>query len=379
MTKKMRDLLDKIQKKHAEAKTYMVEGEGRDLTKAEALMNEADDLQKEYDLEERAEKAAKAGVPTGAEGQSGASGEGQKVDAIKALADAARARFKANMNEGSGVDGGYTVPEDVSTKINEYKQERFSLLSLIDQEGVTTLSGQRTYKTRAQHTGFAQVGEGGKIPQSAAPKFERISYNVKKYAGYMPVTNELLDDSDAAIASMLISWLGEEEIATDNAQILAKVQAKEAIALAGIKDIKKAVNVTLAAFAGSVRIVTNSDGLQYLDTLEDGNKRPILSPDPVKPMELYLSVGVRRIPVTVVPNDVLPTADNKIPFIIGDLREYMKKFDRKQLTLMTSTTASVTDFNAFEEDMTLFRAIMRADYVVKDSAAIVRGELTVSA
>ena len=62
MTKRMRELLDQIQKKHAEAKTYMVEGEGRDLTKAEALMNEADDLQKEYDLEERAEKAAKAGV-----------------------------------------------------------------------------------------------------------------------------------------------------------------------------------------------------------------------------------------------------------------------------------------------------------------------------
>ena len=178
----------------------------------------------------------------------------------------------------------------------------------------------------------------------------------------------------------MTEWLAEEGVATENAQILAKINEKDATALAGIKDIKKAVNVTLAAFAGSVRIVTNSDGLQYLDTLEDGNKRPLLSPDPVKPMEMYLSVGVRRIPVTVVPNEVMPSGEgNKIPFIIGDLREYMKQFDRKQLTLMTSNVAAVTDFNAFEEDMTLIRAIMRADWVVNDDAAIVRGELAVTA
>lgn len=378
MTKRMRDIQTEIKALQDQVKGYMVEGEGRDLDKATECLDKIDELQKEFVTEERAEKAAKAGVPSGAEGQPGASGEGQKVDAIKAFADAARSRFKATSNETTGADGGYTVPEDISTKINEYRQEHFSLSTLIDHESVTTMSGKRTYKTRAQHTGFEVVGEGGKIKQTGAPQFERIDYNIKKYGGYMPVTNELLADSDAAISTLLIQWLGDEANATDNAQILAKVNAKEATAITGIKDIKKAINVTLAAFAGSVRIVTNSDGLQYLDTLEDSNKRPILSPDPVKPMEMYLSVGVRRIPVTVVPNDVLATTDNKIPFIMGDLREYVKKFDRQQLTIRVSDTAAVTGFNAFEEDMTLLRGIMRADYVVKDSAAIVRGELTVA-
>ena len=375
MNKKMRELQAQIEQKSAEVKTFM-DGETKDLVKAEAILDEIDALQKELDLEARVANTAKAGVPTEAQGVAPEAPE--SVDAIKAFADAARGRFKAATNETVGAEGGYTVPEDISTKINEYKQERFSLLSLIDVESVSTKSGQRTYKTRSQHTGFAQVGEGGKIGQTSGPAFERISYEIKKYAGYMPVTNELLEDSDAAIASMLIGWLGEESIATDNAQILAKVKEKEATALTGIKDIKKAINVTLAAFAGSVRIVTNSDGLQYLDTLEDSNKRPLLSPDPVKPMEMYLSVGVRRIPVVVVPNDVLTTDGGKIPFIIGDLREYVKKFDRKQLSIVNSTTAAVTGFNAFEEDMTLFRGIMRADYVTKDTAAIVRGELTVA-
>lgn len=374
MTKRMRELQALILQKSKEAQA-LTEGENvtaENITKAAGLMDEVDTLQKEFETLERVEKSKKAGVPTDTDEKKK---EDKQVDAVKAFADAVRARFK-DLNEGTAADGGYTVPADISTMVNTLREEHFSLASLIDHETVSTNAGRRTYKQRAQHTGFAQVGEGAKIGKTGAPKFSIIEYAIKKYAGYMPVTNELLEDSDAAITSMMTEWLAQDSVATENAQILAKVNEKAATPLTGIKDIKKAINVTLAAFAGSVRIVTNSDGLQYLDTLEDGNKRPLLSPDPVKPMDLYLSVGVRRIPVTVVPNEVLPTTESKIPFIMGDLKEYMKQFDRKGLTLMTSNIAAVEGFNAFEQDMTLIRAIMRADWVVKDEAAIVRGELT---
>lgn len=369
MNKRMRELQNMILAKSQEAKGY-TEGETKDIEKASAILDEVDKLQKEFETLERAEKAAKAGVPSEPEKPA------EKVDAFKALATAARNGFKANMNEATPADGGYTVPEDIRTAINRYKEEKFSLRSLIDYEHVTTNKGRRTYKTRAQHTGLVKVGEGGKIPQTAAPQFEVMTYEIEKYAGYLPVTNELLEDSDAAIANLVVEWLGEEEIATENAQILAKINEKEAVAFSSIDDIKKAVNVDLAAFAGSICIVTNSDGLQYLDTLKDANKRYLLAPDPTDHMNMYLSVGARRIPVVVVPNAVLATEAGKLPFIVGDLREYMKMFDRKQLSITMSNTAAVTGFNAFEQDMTLWRAIMRADWEVKDALSIVRGELT---
>lgn len=369
MNKKMRELQARIATLLAEAKSYQ-DGETKDLDKANALLDEVDALQKEFDTEARIMAANKANVPTDPVPAT--------VDSTKALADAARRHFKS-MNEGTGADGGYTVPEDILTRVHAHREERFSLATLIDRETVTTATGRRTYKTRAQHTGFTEIGEGAKISKTAKPQFEVINYNVKKYAGYLPVTNELLADSDAAISDTIIEWLGEESVATENAQILAKINTVAATALAGIKDIKKAVNVTLAAFAGSVRIITNSDGLQYLDTLEDGNKRPLLSPDPAQPMEMRLSVGARSIPVVVVPNDVMPSDGTKVPFIIGDLYEFLKEFDRQQLTITVSDVAVAGDFNAYEQDMTLFRGIMRADFVVKDNKAIVRGELTVTA
>lgn len=372
MNKRMRELQALITSKTAEAKSFM-DGENKDIVKANSILDEVDTLQKEFDTEERILKASKAGVPA-----EEPKAEEPKADSIKAFADAARAGFKA-MTEGSAADGGYTVPEDISTKINKFKENHFSLRSYIDHETVSTNAGKRTYQTRAQQTGFTQVGEGGKITATATPKFSRIEYSIKKYAGYLPVTNELLADSDAAIANTIMEWLAGEGVATENAQILAKVNTVEATALAGIKDIKKAINVTLSAFKGSVVIYTNDDGIQYLDELEDKNGRPLLSPDPTKPMELRLSVGPRSIPVVQIPNEVLATADTKVPFIIGDLKEFMKEFDRAQLSVVQSTVAAIGDFNAFEEDMTLFRGIMRADFVVKDAKALVRGEITVTA
>ena len=373
MNKRMRELQAQITAKTAEAKSFM-DGENKDIVKANSLLDEVDALQKEFDTEERILKASKAGVP--AEPQAPAAEPA--VDSIKAFADAARNGFKG-MNEGTPADGGYTVPVDISTHINKFKENHFSLRGYIDHETVSTNAGSRTYQTRAQQTGFTQVGEGGKIGQGAAPKFSRIDYSIKKYAGYLPVTNELLADSDAAIANVIMQWLAGESVATENAQILAKVNAVEATAFTGIKDIKKAVNVTLSAFKGAITIYTNDDGVQYLDTLEDKNGRPLLSPDPAKPMELKLCIGARSIPVVQIPNEVLPTGDgNKVPVIVADLKEFMKEFDRQQLSVVQSTVASVADFNAFEEDMTLFRGIMRADFVVKDAKAIVRGEITVA-
>ena len=52
------------------------------------------------------------------------------------------------------------------------------------------------------------MAEGGKIGNVAGPSFEVIEYSIKKYAGWLPITNELLSDSDANLTNTLIVWLG---------------------------------------------------------------------------------------------------------------------------------------------------------------------------
>lgn len=378
MNKRMREILAQIQAKTAEAKSFM-SGENKDVTKANALMDEVDVLKAEYETEKRIYEADKAeGAPTETEVETKA--KEKEVDAVAKFGRDAREGFRLNksMNEGTPVDGGYTVPEDIVTQIETYRDSKFSLLSLVRRVVVKTNKGQRTFKKRAQQTGFTKVGEGGKIGAKATPQFERISYEIDKYAGYFPVTNEVLEDSDSNLGATLIEWIGDESRVTANNLIIAAIKTKEAVDLVDMDGIKKAVNVTLGqAFKNTAKIITNDDGFQYLDTLKDGNERYLLAPMPGDVMGSTLQIGANRIPVVVVPNADMPTDAGKIPFIVGDLNEGIVYWDRKQMNIKISDVAVVGDLNAYEEDLTLYRAIEREDVTPRDTAAFVNGYITV--
>ena len=375
----LQELLDAINAKKLEVKNLAEQGK---ITDAKTAKEELVNLQEQYNIL----KDVVEGEQTGASTENFAKALAVKIasasgsDAVHDFAEAARHGFYTNtMSEGTKADGGYTVPEDIQTKINQYKKATFSLESLVDVETVKTSSGRRTFQKKAQAEGFKAVAEAGKIQGNNTPQFEILEYAVKKYAGYMPVTSELLADSDANITAVLTKWLAEEDIATKNAQILTAIATKTETDLKNLDGIKKAINVTLgAAYAGGVVIVTNDDGLNYLDTLVDKQGRYLLSPDVQNPMQMVLAVGARKIPVKVVPNAILATKTNKIPFVIGDLKEAVKIFDREKLNIMTSNVAAVGTLNAFEQDLTLFRGIERFDCKVKDSDAFVNGTITVT-
>lgn len=304
---------------------------------------------------------------------------GTKEQSIKNFANAAKTGFRASMNEGTLVDGGYIVPEDISTQINEYRTSKFSLLNLVDVVPVSTNSGKRTFKTRSQQTGFVEVGEGGKIGKKNTPQFERQNWDIKKYAGYFPITSELLEDSDQNIVTTLMQWIADESRVTANQLILEVIKSNAEIEFTNLDDIKKALNVTLGqAFKPTSKIITNDDGLQYFDTLKDSDGKYLLQPNPANPMELRLCAGATTVPIVVVPNADLPTSDSKIPVIIGDLHEAVTYFDRKKLTITSSDVAVAGDLNAFENNLMLYKAIEREDVKQKDTQAVVNGYITVA-
>lgn len=382
MNKKMRELLAKITQKRMMAKGFMEDGENKDLEKAAALMDEADELQKEYDLEARMYEAEKKDNTPSEEDIQKDKAEKEGKSSIKAIADAIRAVAKT-MNEGTGTDGGYTVPEDVETRIQELREAKFSLEQLVDVEVVSTMSGQRTYKTRAQKKGFSKVGEKSKISKIDGPAFSRIKYTIEKYAGYLPITNELLEDSDENLVKTILEWLADESRVTRNNLILEAINKKAKKEIdGGIKGIKTVLNKELGqAFKSTSVVLTNDDGLDYLDNLEDKNGRSLLNPDPTSSTNLQLRAGATIVPIRVLPNDDMKSDGNKVPFVIGDLKEGIKLFDRKKTNIMTSNTAvvgsGVDAINAFEDDCTLFRGIEREDVEVKDEKAFVNCYITV--
>lgn len=381
MNKKMREILAKIEAKQELAKGY-TEGENKDLEKAKEILNEIDKLQEEYEVEKRLFENEKATAELNEEDVAkiekniSDKKEDKEENSIEKFAKQIR-NIAKGMNEGTPTDGGYTVPEDISTLVERRREAKASLIDLVSVETVTTNKGSRTFKKRSQQTGFTKVGEGGKITSTSTPQFERMSYVISKYAGYLPITNELLEDTDTNIVNTIIEWLGDESRVTRNKIISDLIKKQTEKELNGLDDIKKVLNVTLgSAFKSTSVIVTNDDGLQYLDTLKDNDGKYLLQPNPANPMELRLSAGATTVPVKVIPNADLATTSNKIPFIIGDLKEGIKFFDRKQLTINTSNVASIGELNAFEEDLTLFRGIEREDCQIRDDKAFVNGYIS---
>ena len=376
MPKELRELLDQINAKKTEVKNFVAENK---IEEAKASKEELKSLQDKfdvlYDLYEEEKENNEEAIKNKAK-------ENNKENSIAEFANAARNGFRVNnkMTIGSKPDGGYTVPEDILTSINTYRESKKSLKDLVTVEKVTTSKGSRTFKKRAQQNGFTKVGEGGKIGKGATPQFERLNYEIEKYAGYFPVTNELLADSDANITNTLIQWIGDESRVTANKLILNVIKTKAETKLEGLNGIKKALNVTLgSAFKATSKIITNDDGLQYLDTLKDGNGRYILQADPITPMSMWLCAGATKVPVEVIPNSDMPSTGNKAPFIIGDLKEGIVFWDRQLMSIKMSDIASIGDLNAFEEDLTLFRAIEREDVTKKDEQAFVNGYIDISA
>lgn len=382
MKKKILELVDAINEKAALADSLIEEGKYKEYNEAMAeLKDMRDSLKNLKDMEDTTStpKNPKPVKPV----------QDETVEAR--FANAARHGFRNTMTEGVKTDGGYTVPEDIQTKITKLREASFNLAQLVKNETVTAPTGERTFQKKKKKKGFSKIGEGGKYSATEQPEFFRQKYAVEKYGGYLPVSFELLDDSDAAINSVIIEWLADESRVTRNRLVLDAINAGKTgesddaptyTTLAGIDDITRAINVTLgSAYKRGAKIITNDNGLQALCELKDANQRPLLNPNPADPAKMQLSAGATVIPVEVIPNEELDdvTVDTKKypPFIIGDLKEAITLYDRKQFSIKSSDVATVTGLSAFEEDCMLFKGSERLDVKPRDTDAYVLGYLAI--
>lgn len=377
MNKELLELLDSIDDKKEEVKKLVKENKLDDAKKAKSELKE---LQDKFDILKDLEDGKKTETEEKAK-----NGKGVKIigaeSSVKEFAAAARRGFRvenalsSGMREGSDPDGGYIVPDDIQTQIKDWKKSEFSLESLIAVEPVTTSKGSRTYEKKSDSEPFQDIEEGGELQEMDTPQFERIPYAIADRGGWLPLTNDLLNDTDQNLTSRITKWIGRKSNATSNAKIIGMIEQKEATEIEMLDEVKKALIVTLgSAYMNAAQILTNDDGLLFLSTLKDQNGRDLLQPNPLEAMKMYLSVGPIKVPLVWVPNKVLPSdiktaGKRKIPIIPADFKEAFRKYDRQKTSLLASNIAVAGSLNAFTQNLTLVRAIERNDFKVMDKAA----------
>lgn len=387
MTEKERELRQLMAEKQTHIQNLLADNR---IDEAEAATEELKAIRREFDIVQTMNDVVPAAAPFGGVPQQE---EAKDVDTTHVFAQLLRNRHDslsdtelsfaksmavrnaANMNEGAGEAGGFIVPTDEQTKINELKRALNPLSALVRVENVNTMSGTRVLEKASDMTPFVSVAELAAIGEIDGPKFTQVKYAIKKFAGILPISEELLADSDQNLLAYVNGWLAKKSVATENAQILAVLKTLTKAPLTNLDGIKELLNVTLDPTISLMSsVLTNQDGFNFLDKQKDTDGRYLLQPNPLDSTQKLLFGK----PVTVVSNKVLPTdtsvaSAKKAPVIIGSFTDAVVLFDRQATTL----TGTSVGGDAWKRDSYDVKAVTRIDVQKFDDKAVVFGELTI--
>lgn len=275
---------------------------------------------------------------------------------------------RALVQSAVSADGGFLVPQDIKTQINENKRQYKQAKELIGRVTVGTESGSFVVEDLSAMAGLVNFDDDNAGLAESQPKFRNLEYKVKNYGTITPVAKAFLQDETANFMSYLNGHFAKKAIMTENTEIFAALKTgKTAVAVTDIASIKKVVNTQVDPAIKAIAVIaTNQDGFNAMDQLEDANGRPMLQMNPANPTE-YLLLGM---PVHVFSNRELPSVAGKAPIFIGSLADGAKFFDRGVYEVAVSQEAG------FKQNQVVARVVERFDVKQADADAYVLAEIT---
>lgn len=375
MNKRMRELMAQIKQKAALAKGYLEDDNNKDVAKATTLLDEVEELQKEYDALERVEKANKGNVPTdpvpGAEKKANGFKMLAKLLHRKPLDEVEKTALVSGTNSENGET--YLVPDDVRAEINELRKTYVSAKPLVTVETTDSLAGSVTYEDGTP-AGLADFDDGDAIEEESGVKFVLKKFTIGWKGKLIPVSRILLGAAKASLMNYLNRWFVRNAIITENAKIFGTLKsgynAGAPKALTGWKSLKKSINKDLdpSAKIDGV-IITNQSGWTYLDEEEDKNGRPILQPNPANATEKLFQGMV----VHVFPDAQLPNIDaTHAPVIYGSTKAGCTFVEHEALEF------TISEHYLFNKNQNCLRVIEGFDTMSTDTSAYIYGSMDIS-
>lgn len=264
-------------------------------------------------------------------------------------------RTKGEKRDGLTTVGAEAViPVDRITKPEKQPETVVDLRQHVGRVPVTTGTGSYPI-LRANKNKMTSVAELAKNPALANPEFTKVNYEIETYRGYIPVSQEALDDSDIDLGGLVAEHIQRQSLNTSNAAIAAKLQTATAKTVTDIDGLKDIVNVTIDP-AYNVKFIASQSFFNELDKMKDNDGRYLLQQD-VTVASGYKLLGRE---VVVMADDVIGTAaGNKVAFV-GDPSLFVKFFDRQQASVRW------VDNDVYGQ---LLAGFVRFDVQVADNAA----------
>ena len=281
------------------------------------LEEEIEELQKQVDENNRK-------APTYPDGEQRG---GKKLEQRDAIAKFIRTGQTRDIEGLKTTDSGSAalIPTEV-LKPHFLEKTRNPLLDLVQRVQVNSGSGKYPVIKKTDSK-MASTAELKANPELGKPSISEIDYSIKTYRGYIPVSQEMIDDADYDIMSIVEDEVfnqGENTELSLVATILKSATQADAAGFDGIKDIynKKLKSIYKAS------IVVTQSMFAALDKVKDKNGRYMLQTDVASPTG-YSFGGKTIYPV----DDTVFGSEGDMKFFIGDVSEFVKLFDRSQVSV----------------------------------------------
>ncbi|NFO89165.1 phage major capsid protein [Clostridium botulinum] len=277
---------------------------------------------------------------------------------------------KANNEERELVkasDNTAIIPTEFINQMEVYRKGFPSLKQYCHVIPVSREAGSMPCATLGINT-LSNLTEGEDIAEGTAGTDE-IKYSVDDYGKLVPVSNKLLEDEVISIVDNVIKPdFAEASVTKENTEIITIVkEAAKKLTGTSHTDIAMAMDMSLPSVKAGLVTITNSTGYAYLKNKTDATGRPLNLITVINGVECFNSKPIIALDDT----DIKPEAEGNMIFYIANLKELIKFFDRKLLTIDMSK-----EF-LFGKNQTAIRAIERFDAVKGNERSAKVIEITV--
>lgn len=252
---------------------------------------------------------------------------GQKLEQRDAIAKYIRTGQTSDIVGLKTTDSGSAalIPTEV-LKPHFVNKTRNPLLDLVERVKVNSRSGKYPVIKKTDGV-MVSTDELKSNPELGKPAISEIDYSIKTYRGYVPVSQEMIDDADYDIMSIVEDEVfnqGENTELSLVAAVLKEATQADAAGFDGIKDIynKKLKSIYKAS------IVVTKSMFAALDKVKDKDGRYMLQTDVASPTGYsFGGKTIYKVDDTVFGNE------GDMKFFIGDVTEFVKEFDRSQVSV----------------------------------------------
>ena len=281
------------------------------------LEEEIEELQKQVDEQNRK-------APTYPDGEQRG---GKKLEQRDAIAKYIRTGQTREITGLKTTDSGSAalIPTEV-LKPHFVNKTRNPLLDLVERVKVNSGSGKYPVIKKTDGV-MVSTDELKSNPELGKPAISEIDYSIKTYRGYIPVSQEMIDDADYDIMAIVEDEVINQGENTELSLVTAVLKTATQADAAGFDGIKDIYNKKLKSIYKASIVVTKSM-FAALDKVKDKDGRYMLQTDVASPTGYsFGGKTIYKVDDTVFGNE------GDMKFFIGDVTEFVKEFDRSQVSV----------------------------------------------